>query len=63
MVRQGHLGLKVGYMLLLNTMKCIVNLVYFIYYNLHSHSFHSAGDRGLPGFQGPKGLLKRHCFL
>lgn len=32
MVRQGHPGLKVGYMVPLHIVKCIVNLVYFIYY-------------------------------
>lgn len=36
----------------------IVDLVYFISYNVtHSHASNSVGDRGLAGFQGLKGLL------
>ena len=54
-VRLGNLGLKVGHMdsdQLLNT--------YFMSCVSHRHSSHCAGDRGLPGFQGVKGLLYLH---
>lgn len=39
-------------------MKCIFDLLYFMHRNIsHSCSSHPAGDRGLAGFQGAKGLL------
>lgn len=38
--------------------KRIVDLLYFMHHKVsHSRSSHSAGDRGLAGFQGAKGLL------
>lgn len=60
MANQAHLGLKVDYADICSVAKDteLVNLVYFIFYDLtHSYSSRSAGDRGLAGFQGLKGLF------
>lgn len=52
MARQGHQELKVGYVEMCryknNLINCNVN---------HTHSSNSAGDRGLAGIQGLKGVL------